>query len=100
VYSGIFGEQGIDVHPLVDGGHVLLVQASSPVLYGEMSHGNFDFWVTRVDELGNVIWSQFFGGAEPDVPARLLRVNDGYIVVGSTASVNGDITENAGGYDY
>lgn len=100
VYSGMFGEQGIDVHPLTGGGHVLLIQASSPVLNGEMSNGNFDYWITRVDELGNIVWSEFFGGTEADIPARILRVNGGYIVIGSTSSINGDITQNKGGYDY
>ncbi|HLF64836.1 MAG TPA: PKD-like domain-containing protein [Saprospiraceae bacterium] len=100
VYSGLLGEQGIDFYPMTGGGHTLLVQSSSPVLQGEMSHGNFDFWVARVDAFGGVEWSNFFGGVEADIPARILRITGGFIVIGSTASVNGDVTENAGGYDY
>jgi hypothetical protein len=100
VYSGTLGEQGIDFHPLPDGGHALLVQATSPILEGDMNHGNFDFWVARVNAIGIIEWSGFYGGFEADVPSRILRTVGGYFLIGSTASVNGDITENAGGYDY
>lgn len=100
VYSGTLGEQGIDFHPMIDGGYALLVQATSPMLEGDMNHGNFDFWIARTDGLGLIQWSSFYGGFEADLPSRILRITGGFIVIGSTASVNGDITENAGGYDY
>ncbi len=100
VYSGILGEEGIDMEPLTGGGFALLVQSTSPMLEGEMNHGNFDFWVARVNAFGGVVWSHFFGGLESDYPAKIVRINGGLIVVGSTASTDGDVTQNAGGFDY
>src|SRR5690606_5072123 len=82
------------------GGYLLLVQSTSPVLEGQMNHGIFDFWVGRVTAIGDISWSRFLGGSESDIPAKVIRTTGGMIVVGATASTDGDITENAGGFDY
>lgn len=100
VYSGILGEEGVDFVQLPDGGYILLVRSTSPMLEGAQNHGNFDYWLARVNSTGLVQWARFFGGGDADLAARLVRVPLGVIVVGSSESSDGDVSENKGGFDY
>jgi hypothetical protein len=99
VFSGNLGEEGIDFSVLSNG-YGLLVNSNSPELEGSTNHGGFDFWVARVNTIGTIEWSKFMGGSGIEIPKRILRVTGGFVIVGSTASDDGDVTENAGGYDY
>jgi hypothetical protein len=57
-----------------------------------------DFWVVKTDALGNVDWSQCYGGSWQDISTAICRVKDpdGYVVVGQTGSNDGDVTGNHG----
>ena len=64
-----------------------------------------DAYLMKVDSSGNCVWSKTFGGADYDTAASVIKVSDGYIMVGETKSfgdINGDVylvkTDFNGGY--
>ncbi len=59
-----------------------------------------DAWVTKVSADGTSEWNKTFGGLDDDALLGIEKTNDGgFILAGYTASTNGDITINNGGYD-
>lgn len=59
-----------------------------------------DFWIVKISKNGNLQWQKCLGGTDNDTPYDIELTSDGgYIVVGETASGDGDITNFYGGYD-
>ncbi len=60
----------------------------------EDSRGFFDYWVVKLDNLGNVIWDKTIGGSRPENLNALEITNDGYLLAGESSSpISGDKTE-------
>ena len=65
------------------------------------NHGNFDYWVVKLDGQGDIQWEKSLGGSYWDAAYNIQQTSDGeYIVVGQSASKNGDVTGNHGNFDY
>ena len=64
-------------------------------------HAGGDYWVVKIDALGEKEWSKFFGGTFTDTPYDAIQTQDnGYILVGSSDSEDVDISNNKGSYDF
>jgi hypothetical protein len=64
------------------------------------NHGDYDYWVLECGAAGAVLWSRCYGGGNADHAYSISRSADGkYIVDGTTASANGDLSENFGQSD-
>ena len=62
---------------------------------------NADYWVAKLDSNGNMQWQKSYGGSGNDVAQSIYPTNDGgYMVAGSSNSVDGDVTGNHGASDY
>jgi hypothetical protein len=85
--GGAGKEWGHSVLQTDDGGYLILGSTDS---YGA---GNFDIWLIKTDSLGNQLWTKTFGGSLADYGNMIQKVNDGYIIVGTTKSFG------AGDYD-
>ena len=69
----------------------------------EPSQGDFDYWILKLDEDGNLTWQNTIGGSGIDYPRDVKQLADGsYIIAGwSNSNISGDKSENSnGGYDY
>jgi len=65
------------------------------------AHGVGEFWGTKVDADGNLVWRKFFGGTNNDRSFGVIGANDGgYILVGASESDDFDISNPKGSYDY
>lgn len=90
---------------LMDNGEVLLAGRSASGSTGdrsEASQGGTDYWIVRMDSLGNKLWDARFGGpANDDLYAAARTVNDGVILTGYSASGSGGDKSEAsqGGFD-
>lgn len=51
-----------------------------------------DLWVVKLDAAGNIMWERSLGGTSLEFAGNILLTDDGYILCGSTSSVDGDIT--------
>jgi hypothetical protein len=81
-----------------EGCYVLGGSSYSP-LSGEKTQenkGSLDYWVVKVNNLGNIQWDKTIGGGSYDDLASLQQTRDGgYILAGTSKSnISGDKTEN------
>ncbi len=74
-------------------GNILLGGSSASDAGSMKASGNFggmDFWVIKVDQDGQILWEQTFGGVEEDQVQDIIATQDGgYLVAGGTRSTAG-----------
>ena len=64
------------------------------------NHGQYDFWLIKIDPYGEKIWEKSYGGSEDDKCYDIISTQDGgFIMCGTSRSENGDVTENYGNND-
>ncbi|MBK8416793.1 MAG: hypothetical protein IPL22_21120 [Bacteroidetes bacterium] len=63
--------------------------------------GNDDYWIVKIDSLGNKQWDRDFGGTGDEVFYSLQQTSDkGFIIGGfSISDSSGDKTQNSWGYE-
>jgi outer membrane protein OmpA-like peptidoglycan-associated protein len=69
-------------------------------LEGAENHGQGDSWLFRIGENGNLRWSKVFGGARNEGGNAVAQTPDGgFIMVGTSSSLDKFVTRNNGLYD-
>ena len=71
----------------------------------DTTYNTYDFWVVKIDSLGNKEWDRRFGGLSDDgiQPSSLTQTIDGGYVLGgvSSSGIGGDKSQQSwGGFDY
>ena len=87
-----------------DGGYLLAGHSNSPV-GGDKTEakGNYDYWIVKVDAMGNKQWDKSFGSSRREEVASAIATSDGgYLLAGhSDSPAGGDKTApNIRNYDY
>jgi len=62
-----------------------------------------DYWIVKIDSLGNKQWDKDFGGTNEDRLSSIQQTSDGEYLLGgnSSSGINGDKTQDTwGSYDY
>ncbi|OFY86604.1 MAG: hypothetical protein A3F72_09020 [Bacteroidetes bacterium RIFCSPLOWO2_12_FULL_35_15] len=81
-----------------DNGYIIAGQSSSSD--GDITghHGlNYDAWVVKLDSMGTIEWQKSLGGTNSDSGNKLIQtIDNGFILVGMSASNDGDLTSNFG----
>ncbi len=55
-------------------------------------HGGYDFWLTKIDTSGNLIWQKTYGGSKDDLAYTVKQAADSsLLIVGYTLSNDGDV---------
>ena len=84
-----------------DGGYIVAGESNSPDGDVTNIHGNFDYWVVKLNFEGKIEWQKTLGGTNLDRANEVQQTKEGgYIVLGQARSNNGDVTGGHGGYDY
>jgi hypothetical protein len=104
--GGSGNDVGNSIQQTSDGGFILVGHTTS--VDGDVTlnngYGNSiwgDIWVVKLNSLGIIQWQKTLGGSDDEYGAMVNQTNDGgYIVVGSSRSIDGDLTENHGSFDY
>lgn len=65
-----------------------------------IQHAGGDVWALKLNNLGAIEWSKYYGGTFTDTPHGIVKTNDGYILAGISDSSDVDITNNKGSYDF
>jgi hypothetical protein len=84
-----------------DGGYI--IAGSSTSNNGDVSenHGDFDYWIVKLDSQGILQGQKSLGGSRFDTAISIQITSDGgYIIAGTSSSNNGDVTGNHGNSDY
>lgn len=95
-YGGTSDEHPGSIVQTPDG---YVIGASSSSNDGDVSgnHGSLDYWVFKIDNSGEIIWSHLYGGTNID-NARFLKStpDGGSIIIGESRSINGDVLGHHG----
>ena len=104
VWEHSFGGEGIevsyDIAKTSDNGFVVVgntFSANGDIL---VNHGESDMWMIKLDEEGNLIWEQTYGGSQFDLAQAVVESKDGgFLIAGNTKSEDQDSTLNMGEND-
>lgn len=106
-FGGSDDDRARDVIELTDGS--FLVTGFSRSTDGSISNnnGNYDFWVLKLDNNGNLIWEKNFGFSGSDQSFVIKKTNDGAFLLGGSLDVtasggqgNSKTTQKHAGGDY
>lgn len=97
-WQSSFGGSGADyarsVSQTIDGGYIIAGGSTSNDGDITGNHGNYDYWVVKLTNIGELEWQKSLGGSDNDYARFIQQTMDGgYILTGYTKSVDGDITE-------
>ena len=86
-----------EIQPTKDGGYIVGGTSSSNIS-GDKTENNFgkknDYWILKLDNLGNILWQNTIGGTVQDYFSSIKPTSDGGYIVGgySSSNVSGDKT--------
>ncbi len=100
-----FGGREVDhafsIQQTRDGGFITAGHTQSNNADVRGNHGNFDFWVVKLDKNGTIKWQKCLGGTIDETAFRVRQTTDGgYIVAGEANSNGGQVTGNHGVLDF
>ncbi|MBK7391205.1 MAG: hypothetical protein IPI23_19690 [Bacteroidetes bacterium] len=101
-YGGTDFDYLYSLQQTTDGGYILGGYSSSGI-GGDKTHASWgaeDYWIVKIDSLGNKLWDKVFGGTNSDLLFSLQQTSvGGYILGGySSSGINGDKTQNTWGF--
>ena len=105
-YGGSDDDRGVDLIQTSDNGYAVIGKSKSSDLEVSENAGFDDFWVSKLDSSGAIIWEYSFGFAGSDTPYSIIQTNDnGYLLSGvldvSASNGQGDrkliLSRHAGG---
>ncbi|MEM1321864.1 MAG: hypothetical protein AAGG75_16510, partial [Bacteroidota bacterium] len=101
-YGGNMNEELTALQQTDDGGYILggLTVSGISGDVTEVSPGGSDYWMLKVDALGNVQWDKRFGGNSFEFSQTLIQTSDGGYLIGgwSPSGISGDKTEALRGF--
>jgi hypothetical protein len=84
-----------------DGGFIMSGTSTSNDGNVTGNHGMSDFWVVKVDSIGDIQWQKSLGGSFTERAWSIQETSFGeYVVVGESGSADGDVTDHIDSYDY
>lgn len=99
-YGGSAADRAYGIRQLQNGGYVIAGASSSTNGDISVNQGGSDYWVFVVGAQGNMVWERTYGGSGADIAFDFDLTSDGgFVVVGESASSNGDITASRGSRD-
>ena len=91
----------LSVQQTSDNGYILTGRSDSSDGDVTENKGFIDLWVVKLSESGGIQWQKTYGGSKEDLGNSVKQCPDGgYIIVGETASPDGDATGLHGNVDF
>jgi hypothetical protein len=103
--GGVESDNIADIHPTSDGGYILIAGSDSDISGDKNanSKGAIDYWIVKLDAIGNITWQKTIGGSGNDWPKCISQTTDGGYIAGgySSSGISGDKNEaSLGGDDF
>tara|TARA_R110000782_G_scaffold151398_6_gene244076 strand:- start:686 stop:2029 length:1344 start_codon:yes stop_codon:yes gene_type:complete len=104
IWEQSFGGEGIevsyDIAKTRDNGFVVVGNTFSTNGDILLNHGESDMWMIKLDEEGNLIWEQTYGGSQFDLAQAVVQSKDGgFLITGNSKSDDKDSSLNNGEND-
>lgn len=109
IWQKTIGGSGSDVlnyiSPTFDNGFICGGSSNSPIsgLKTSANFGQYDYWIVKLDSIGNIEWQRTIGGIGNDNISTINQLPNGHYLVGgsSNSNISGNKTiDSKGGYDY
>ena len=101
-FGGSLNESGESIIKTNDGGYAILGYTQSKD--GDVTNKideSFDYWLLKFDQNQTLQWQKSYGGTDNDRGSHIIQTTDnGYAILGYSASNNGDVTTNNGANDF
>lgn len=92
-FGGSLGDYLSEIKTTTDGGFILCGSTYSNDNDVSGNHGGLDFWVVKINSVGDLIWQKTLGGTSNEEGNSIAQTIDlGYIITGYTQSNNGDVS--------
>ena len=99
-YGGLFTDSLLDLAETDNGDYILVGSSDSNDTDVSNNLGSYDFWVVKIDALGDLIWDKNYGGTQIDEAFSILKtVDNHFIIAGNSRSNDINITKNNGSAD-
>lgn len=82
-----------------DGNYLIVGDTRSNDVMVSSNNGAADVWLIKITPSGNLIWEKNYGGSGFDTAQDIVKLNDGYVITGSSRSADGDVAVNKGQND-
>ena len=100
VFGGEAYDSFVDFTTTPDGGYIAVGLSTSTQGDGTGGKGGQDLWVVKFNNEGEKEWHKKFGGTNEDIANSIVRTSaNNYLILGSTKSNDGDVTDNKGDRD-
>jgi hypothetical protein len=98
-FGGSDQDFGYSIEETSDGGFILAGTSNSSNGDVTGNHGNLDYWVVKLDLIGNLVWQKSLGGSSNETAVSVHETKtafDGYLVAGESYSTDGNVTGHHG----
>lgn len=97
-YGGTAGESIRAMDQLANGGYILGGSTYSNGDDVSSNNGEFDYWIVKIDENGNILWDKNYGSGDSETLNNVKEANDGGFIIGGLARASGgDVGGNYNG---
>ncbi len=103
-YGGSSSDWSEYIRKTFDNGYILAGNTYSNDGDVSSNHGISDYWIVKIDSVGNLLWQNTYGGSYLDQAYQIEEIRIGeynyqYLISGISTSADGDVPENRGSYD-
>jgi hypothetical protein len=99
-YGGTNSDVPYSVVQASDGGYIVAGWTRSFNGDITVNQGKSDYWIIKLSSIGDLEWQKTYGGSEIDFGYSIINTSDGgFMVSGSSESMDGDVTTNYGNAD-
>ncbi len=100
VLGGSATDRTLDIKETSDGGYIVAGFSDSSDGDVAQNYDEYDYWLTKLDNSGNLEWESNLGGSSVDEAHAVQQTNDGgFIVVGFSSSEDHNVSLNHGNSD-
>ncbi len=95
--GGTGSDDAYSVIQTSDGGYIVAGEVYSNDGDVSGNHGNYDYWVAKLNTTGLIQWQKTYGGTSYDGARSIQETTDGgFIIAGNSNSDNGEVTGHHG----
>jgi gliding motility-associated-like protein len=99
-YGGGDDEIANEIIQTQDNGFLVVGFSESNNFDVNQNYGQEDFWVLKIDSIGQIEWEKNYGGSDVDKANSVVETPEGdFLVVGSSLSIGNDVANNYGEED-